>query len=348
LLSISSAGVITFNTAPAYATKSLYSITVNVSDGTDSASQALLISITNPSEGAPVISGLATTISVQENLTSVVTVSASDPDGDSLTYSLTGTDASSLSISSSGVITFNSAPDYETKTSYSVTVNVSDGTNTTSQPLTINITNTNDNAPVISGLPTSISVAENQVAVITVSASDVDGGSLTYSLSGTDAASLNISSSGVITFNTAPDYETKTSYSVTVNVSDGAITSSQTLNINITNVNDNAPIFTSLPSTLLVAENKILVYQVKAIDVEGGTINYSLSGTDATQFNLSSSGLISFKTARDYENLSNNRFNITVTISNGSLTESRNAIVMITDVQENLMGEGKIGYSILE
>ena len=36
-------------------------------------------------------------------------------------------------------MTFNSAPDYETKTSYSITVNVSDGTNTTSQELTINI-----------------------------------------------------------------------------------------------------------------------------------------------------------------------------------------------------------------
>ena len=104
----------------------------------------------------------------------------------------------------------------------------------------------------------------------------------------------------------------------------------------------------SLPSTLLVAENKILVYQVKAIDVEGDTISYSLSGTDATQFNLSSSGLISLKTARDYENLSNNRFNFTVTISDGSLTASRNAIVMITDVQENLMGEGKLDDSTLE
>jgi hypothetical protein len=38
-------------------------------------------------------------------------------------------------------LTFNSAPDYETKTSYSITVNVSDGTNTTSQELTINISN---------------------------------------------------------------------------------------------------------------------------------------------------------------------------------------------------------------
>ena len=88
---------------------------------------------------------MANNISSDENDTNVITVSASDPENDNLTYSLSGTDASSLSISSSGVITFNSAPDYETKTSYSITVNVSDGTNTTSQSLTINITDIIEN-----------------------------------------------------------------------------------------------------------------------------------------------------------------------------------------------------------
>ena len=92
----------------------------------------------------PTISNLASTHSVDENQTAVTTVSASDPEGASLTYSLTGTDASLLSISSSGVITFNTAPDYETKTSYAITVNVSDGTNNISQPLTINIKDFNE------------------------------------------------------------------------------------------------------------------------------------------------------------------------------------------------------------
>ena len=75
----------------------------------------------------------SSTFTVEENQIGVGTVTAADADGDSLSFGLSGTDASSLSISSSGVITFNNAPDYETKTSYSITVNVSDGTNTTSQ-----------------------------------------------------------------------------------------------------------------------------------------------------------------------------------------------------------------------
>mgnify|MGYP003389379339 CR=1 FL=1 len=93
--------------------------------------------------------------------------------------------------------------------------------------------------PVIRPLSTPVSVAENQTAVTSVSTYNPGGGSLTYSLTGTDASSLSISTSGVITFNTAPDYETKTSYSIVVNVSDGSLSATpQTLAINITNVGD--------------------------------------------------------------------------------------------------------------
>ena len=74
----------------------------------------------------------------------VIRVRASDPDGDGLTYRLTGTDASSLWINSKGVIRFNTAPDYEAKSSYSVNVVVSDGSDSTTEALTINVTNKND------------------------------------------------------------------------------------------------------------------------------------------------------------------------------------------------------------
>ena len=322
-----------------------FTYTVTVDDRSGTANVNLTI---NPINDPPAIENLGENINVSEGEINVITLSATDVEEEALTYSLSGTDSESLSISSSGVITFNSEPDYETKTSYSVTVNVEDGTNTTSQPLAINITNANDNAPEINDLSASISVVENQTAVLTVTASDVDGSSLDYSLSGTDAESLSISSSGVITFNSAPDYETKTSYSVTVSVSDGVATSSQTLDINVTNVNDDPPVFVSLPSTVLVAENKVFVYQVKAVDGEDETISYSLSGTDASQFNISDSGLISLKTARDFENFSNNRFNFTVTISNLTQAASRNVSVAITNVQENLLGEANTSNSTLE
>ena len=75
---------------------------------------------------------------------------------------MTGTDASSLSISSSGVLSFVTAPDYETKTSYSATVTVSDGTNSTSAAITIAITDdTSDNVTGIQ-LPENVQIVETQ------------------------------------------------------------------------------------------------------------------------------------------------------------------------------------------
>ncbi|MBL32312.1 MAG: hypothetical protein CMD79_00170, partial [Gammaproteobacteria bacterium] len=96
---------------------------------------------------APVISNTLLNISVRENQTSAFTVTATDSDNDSLTYSLAGTDASLLSISSSGVVTFVTAPDFEnpadadTNNVYQITASVSDGSASASKDFSITVTN---------------------------------------------------------------------------------------------------------------------------------------------------------------------------------------------------------------
>ena len=75
-------------------------------------------------------------------------MTATDADDDNITYSISGTDASSLTInSSSGVLAFSSAPDYETKSSFDATISATDGENTSSQNITISLNNLNDNTP---------------------------------------------------------------------------------------------------------------------------------------------------------------------------------------------------------
>ena len=88
-------------------------------------------------------------------------------------------------------------------------------TPTTSSTVTINILNANDNAPVFTSSNT-FTAAENQTAIGTVTATDGDGNlnPLTYSISGNEI-SID-STSGVLTFNSAPDYETKSTYTATV------------------------------------------------------------------------------------------------------------------------------------
>ena len=68
---------------------------------------------TAPTNNPPSINNTSTSISVIENQTSAFNVNASDPDGDTLSYTLSGDDASLLTISNQGVVTFNTAPDFE-------------------------------------------------------------------------------------------------------------------------------------------------------------------------------------------------------------------------------------------
>ena len=100
------------------------------------------------SNSAPAITNTSLGISVVENQTSAFTVTASDSDNDSLTYTILNNDAGLFTISSSsGVVTFSTAPDFEDPTDanednvYSLTASVSDGTLSDSKDFTVTVTN---------------------------------------------------------------------------------------------------------------------------------------------------------------------------------------------------------------
>ena len=108
---------------------------------------------------------------INENETLVGTVEASDQDNDSVTFSVSGSD---LAITSAGILSFISAPDYESKSSFSAIVTASDGSNTTDQNILVSVNNVNDNSPAFKS-SSSFSINENQNAIGTVSAIDADG-----------------------------------------------------------------------------------------------------------------------------------------------------------------------------
>jgi hypothetical protein len=87
----------------------------------------------------------------------------------------------------------------------------------------------------------NISVQENQTSALTVNASDSNGDTLAYSLSGDDSSLLSISTAGLVTFNTAPDYEdpsdadTNNIYKITASVSDGSLNATKNFEVTVTN-----------------------------------------------------------------------------------------------------------------
>jgi Ca2+-binding RTX toxin-like protein len=320
-------------------------------------------------------SGTTASVSIAENATTAATIRAPEPDaGSTLTHSIVGgADATRFTVkSSSGALSFVPAPDYEKSTEaggnnvYDVTVQVSDGTLTDTQAIAVTVNNVNDNAPVITsnaaGTTASVNVAENGTAVTTVTATDADAGStLTYSIvGGADASHFTINAStGALSFVSAPDYEHPTDagannvYDVTVQVSDGTLTGTQAIAVTVNNVNDNGPVITSTTASVNVPENGTAVTTVTATDADAGsTLTYSIvGGADAARFTVdASTGALSFVSAPDYENPTdagtNNVYDVTVQVSDGTFTDTQAIAVTVADVAEHIqLGNGGVTFA---
>ena len=253
-------------------------------------------------------------------------VTAADPDtGDTPAYTLEGADLDSFDIdSASGQIQTKSGVtyDYETKSSYSVTVKADDNNGGTA---TIDV---NTTTGVAIGAP--------------VTAADPDtGDTLTYTLEGADLDSFGIdSASGQIQTKSGViyDHEVKSSYSVTVKADDNN-GGTATIDVTITVADvDEPPEFDSATATREVPENteagENIGAPVTAADPDtGDTPAYTLGGTDATFFDIdASTGQLQTKAALDYETKSG--YTVTVTASDGTLTATVDVTVTITNIDE--------------
>ena len=260
-------------------------------------------------------------------------VEATDRDEeDTLAYTLGGDDVASFTIDeSTGQLKTKAALDYETKPTYSITVSVSDGDDTTADgviTVTVNVTNVNEDPTFGEGAAATRSVSENTATNTNigapVAATDLDAGdTLTYSLGGTDAASFAIdASSGQLKTKAALDYETKPTYTVEVTARDASsLSAAITVTVNVTNVNEDPTFGERAAATRSVSENTAtntnIGDPITATDLDAGdTLTYSLGGTDAASFAINaSSGQLKTKAALDYE--TKPTYEVAVQVSNG-------------------------------
>src|SRR5207249_2230599 len=294
--------------------------------------QSITVTVTPVEDNDPVITsnggGDIASISLVENTTNVTTVTATDADkpGDTLTFSITGgADFSKFAITPGGKLAFVNAPDFEHPTdtgadnTYEVEVTVNDGNGKfDKQTITVTVTPGNAgnaHAPVITSAA-AVSVPENTTAVTTVTASDADLPAQTVSFSitgGADAAKFSITSAGVLTFKAAPDFENPADaggdniYNVIVTATDSGsppLSSTQSITVTVTPVNDNAPVITSA-AAVSVPENTTAVTTVTACDADlpAPTVSFlSLRGALPISFSITSAGVLTFKAAPDFEN----------------------------------------------
>jgi gliding motility-associated-like protein len=292
----------------------------------------------------------ATTIN--ENNTagaSIASLAATDVNiGETFTYALVaGTgdaDNASFTINGSSLMAVN-AFDFETRTTYSLRLKVTDkGGLSFEKEVVITIANVNDAPTNISA--SASSVAENSASgttVATLSATDADAAeTFTYTLvSGTgdtDNASFSITGN---TLSTAAvfDFETKSSYSVRVRVTDaGGLTFEKVFTISVTDVNE-APTALALSnaSVLENAASGTTVGSLAGTDADAGdTHTYTLvSGTGSTDnasFTITGTTL---STAAVFNFEAKNSYAVRVRVTDaGGLTFERAFTISVTDVNE--------------
>ncbi len=352
-----SSGRLVFRTGPDFENPTdangdnVYEVIIEGSDGELTDQQTLLITVTDRNDAPVWTSGTA--FSVAENSTVAANLTATDAEGETLTWSLLTTrDTDLFTIDAdTGELSFITPPDFENPTDddgdnvYVVQVQLTDGTNPVPAFVSITVTNVNEFAPVFSS-SNSANVAENTTGVAyTAAATDGDGDSLTYSIvGGADAADFTINAStGEVSFVSSPDFEnpadanTDNVYNLVIRASDGSQTTDLNVALTVTDqVETGAPTFLSAP-TGNVSENQTSAYVIRAEDAEGDDITYSISGTDAGLFTVDSeTGEVSFLTAPDFDSPSdaggNNVYNITVTASDGTNANSQDVAITVSDI----------------
>ena len=142
----------------------------------------------------------------------------------------------------------------------------------------ININNLNDNTPTLSGGPYAIDEnSPNGTSVGTLTSNDADGDALTFTITaGNIGGAFDINSpSGefVVANSDEVNFETNSTFNLTVQADDGANTNTTGVTINLNNIND-APEFTSDPDTY-VAKGAGYTYTVTTADDDGDPVTLS-------------------------------------------------------------------------
>ncbi|RMC07431.1 hypothetical protein DUI87_16899 [Hirundo rustica rustica] len=317
-------------------------------------------------DNPPVFSSDHYTACVYENTATkalLTRVQATDPDvgvNRKVTYSLSDSADGYFSVDrSSGIIILEHPLDRELQSSYNITVKASDQsivlTLSSFATVTITVLDINDNPPVFERRDYLVTVPEDTspgTEVLSVFATSQDIGTnaeIAYLIrSGNEKGKFRINSkTGVISIFEALDFESCKEFYLVVEAKDGgtpALSAVTTVNVNVTDVNDNAPTFSQAVYSAVVSEDAAIgdsVVMLIAEDLDSppnGQIHFSIvNGDQDNEFSVDPVlGLVKVKKKLDRERISG--YSLVVQARDSGtppLSSSVTVNVDISDVNDN-------------
>ena len=240
-------------------------VTFSVTDGVVTTSEAVTITV-NEVNVAPVLDPIGPKTVAEGNLLSFI-ISATDADfpNQALVYSATGLPTGATFDTATRTFSWTPTED-QGPSAPVVTFSVSDGVVTTSEAVTITVTEVNV-APVLQAI-TNQTINAGALLTFTASATDADlpQQALVYSLAaGAPTGAAIDPVSGVFTWTPTLAQASQT-YTLTVNVTDGVATVGQSFSVTV-NSGNTVPVLTPIgPKT--VAEGTLVSFTISATDAD--------------------------------------------------------------------------------
>ncbi|MCK9181886.1 MAG: cadherin repeat domain-containing protein [Fibrobacteraceae bacterium] len=263
---------------------------------------------------------------------------------DTLTYSVLSGDTALFTVSSSGNVSVKTGKnlDFETHDpSYELLVRIFDGEDYDTSKVTIRVLDVNESPSL---RDTVLSVKENvsvgtSVGIVSGSDPDTAAGysTLRYSLvSGDTSAFAMDPSTGKLTTRTSIDYETKSSYTLVVRVSDGSLSGTGNVTVRVEDVNERPSV---TASTFRIAETAAagsLIDTVEARDPDGDLLTYSVLRDTSGKFRVDpSTGALSLRDGETVDYELTRMYGITVVATDpDGLSDTAEIRIDVTDEKE--------------
>ena len=344
-----------------------HTFTVRVSDDINSEGEddravddtiEVRVTVTDVNEGFDVVGPSAVTW--KEADTGVVGVfTATDPEGEPITWSLEGDDASLFSINSRGQLRFLQAPDFEapgdadTNNIYGVIVVGTEESGVNKSFATLEVTvEDSDERPVVTG-PVHVELEEHAgTRVGNYTVHEPEGEKTAWGdPGGADGAMFTLHGNGTLMFKEPPDFEARADadgdnvYEVTIGAADitGILFgqfSELDVEVRVRNVNE-PPVITGPAGPVDLPENGPGVvgdYAADDPDEDDDTVILELGGDDSAAFTFTN-GRLAFASSPDFEAFADfdadNEYEVTLTSTDGDLTTTLDLAVRVANEDED-------------
>jgi hypothetical protein len=320
-----------FSWTPATGQAGNYNVTMTVTD-TGGLIDSEIVTITVGNVNRPPVLAPIGAKTGTEGQPLTFTATATDPDGNALTFSAGGL-PTGATLTPAGA--FSWTPTFAQAGTYNVTITVTDnGSPVASDFEAFTITVGNVNRPPVLTNPGNRAVGEGQPLTIALTASDPDGDLLVFSSSPLpNGASLVPGlTNGTATFSWTPaaGQASATPYSVTVAATDpGGQVASQTFTITVSTTApvNRAPVLTN-PGNKTVNTGQLLSFTLSASDPDGNALTFT-SATLPTGATLTTAGAFNWTPAAGQASAT--PYSVTVTVTdNGSPALSASQTFTIT------------------